>query len=119
MIATQHAALWEGIKNFQIDDPSASIKFSNKLASKNHWSGDYTQRVIEEYKKFIFLSCISPSGAAPSKAVDEAWHLHLTYTYSYWKIFCGQTLGREIHHYPSKGGHSEDERHIDWYQQTL
>lgn len=119
MIAPEHQALWLRIQEFSIDDPSAQVKFSDKLAHHQHWSPEYTARVIEEYRKFLFLSCISPNGASPSQIVDEAWHLHLTYTTNYWKELCRDTLGREIHHHPSKGGAAENKYHFDWYAQTL
>ncbi|MGC4038754.1 MAG: hypothetical protein QM764_22520 [Chitinophagaceae bacterium] len=111
--------LWKRIQDFIIDDPSASVKYSDKLAFNNHWSGDYTIRVIEEYKKFMFLCCVLPRGASPSKPVDEAWHLHLTYTHNYWKEFCSKVLGKEIHHHPSKGGTNENHKHEEWYSETL
>ena len=115
----EHRALWNKIRDFQIDDPFASIQFSDKLAHKNNWSKEFTRRAIEEYKRFIFLCCISPSGASPSEIVDEVWHLHLTYTHQYWKEFCGKVLGKEIHHFPSKGGTTEKEKHQNWYASTL
>lgn len=119
MIKKEQAALWNRITQFSIDDPTATVKFSDKLALHQQWSPAYTARVIEEYKKFVFLCCISPAGASPSQAVDEAWHLHLTYTQNYWKEFCPNVLGRELHHHPSKGGTPEKQRHFDWYAQTL
>ncbi|MET0392244.1 MAG: hypothetical protein ABW019_03845, partial [Chitinophagaceae bacterium] len=119
MINTEQAALWQRIQEFHPDDPADRVKFSDKLALQNNWSPAYTARVIEEYKKFVFLCCISPTGAAPSQIVDEAWHLHLTYTHNYWKVFCPQVLGRELHHHPSKGGPAEQQRHAGWYAQTL
>jgi hypothetical protein len=119
MIKVEHTALWNRLQPFSIDDPAASVKFSDKLAFHNHWSPAYTARVIEEYKKFVFLCCISPSGASPSKAIDEAWHLHLTYTQNYWKKFCPDVLGMELHHHPSKGGLADNQWHFDWYVQTL
>lgn len=119
MIKTEHAVLWNRLRQFSIDDPVASVKFSDKLAFHNHWSPGYTQRVIEEYKKFVFLCCISPTGASPSGAIDEAWHLHLTYTHNYWKEFCPHVLGMELHHHPSRGGAEEKQRHLDWYAATL
>lgn len=119
MLSNPNKDLWCRIKDFSIDDPLASVKYSDKLAFHNGWSKDYTKRVIEEYKKFIFLCCVLPGGASPSKPIDEAWHLHLTYTQNYWKEFCEQTLGKEIHHYPSKGGTEEDQRHRSWYDATL
>jgi uncharacterized protein (TIGR04222 family) len=119
MKLTEHISLWNKIQRFEFDDSRATITFSKKLADQQRWSASYTQRVIEEYRRFIFLCCISPNGASPSKAVDEAWHLHLTYTQSYWNAFCKNTLGKDIHHNPSSGGEQEDHKHTNWYAETL
>jgi hypothetical protein len=115
----EHLSLWNNIQQFVLDEPNTTITFSKKLARQQNWSPAYTERVIEEYRKFIFLCCISPKGASPSKPVDEAWHLHLTYTQSYWNEFCKKTLGKELHHYPSSGGSQEDHKHATWYGDTL
>lgn len=115
----EHQLLWTNIQQFAFDEPNAVVTFSKKLADQQKWSAAYTQRVIEEYRRFIFLCCISPKGASPSKAVDEAWHLHLTYTKNYWEAFCKNTLGKDIHHYPSNGGDKEDHKHTNWYNETL
>jgi len=115
----QHKDLWTRILNFHFDDSKAAIKFSDKLSFENNWTKQFTWRTIEEYRKFIFLCCISPTGASPSEIVDEVWHLHLTYTHNYWKGFCEKTLGKEIHHHPSKGGIFENEKHQRWYADTL
>lgn len=118
MIAA-HQPLWKKINNFQFDEPNVSFPFSKKLAKEQQWSEAFTQKAIEEYRRFILLCCISPNGASPSPIVDEVWHLHLTYTTSYWDAFCKQTLEKDIHHYPSKGGNEETTKHKEWYQQTL
>lgn len=111
--------LWEKIQNFNFDDQNSSYPFSKKLANENHWSFSFTQQAIAEYRKFIFLCCISPTGASPSETVDKVWHLHLTYTKNYWEDFCSKTLQQDIHHHPSKGGPLEKTKHDNWYQQTL
>ncbi|MBO9200755.1 MULTISPECIES: hypothetical protein [Niastella] len=115
----EHRGLWSSIQQFPLDDPQAAITFSHKLAARQNWSPDFTERVIEEYRKFLFLCCISPNGASPSPIVDEAWHLHLTYTRSYWTDLCKNTLNKDIHHHPSRGGDEEDHKHRDWYAETL
>jgi uncharacterized protein (TIGR04222 family) len=119
MNLTAHSGLWSKIQHFPLNDPNATITFAKKLASQQKWSETFTERVIEEYRKFIFLCCISPRGASPSYAVDQAWHLHLTYTKSYWIEFCQNTLEKDIHHAPSSGGEAEDHRHENWYAETL
>lgn len=115
----EHGALWSKIQQFPLDDPNAAIPFSRKLAAKQNWLPEFAERVIEEYRKFLFLCCISPNGASPSQAVDEAWHLHLTYTKSYWTDLCKNTLSINIHHHPSQGGDEEDHKHREWYAETL
>lgn len=115
----QQQELWEKIRQFNFDAPSSAFPFSKKLAKENNWSPLFTRRAIEEYRKFIFLCCISPGGASPSVVVDEVWHLHLTYTDNYWNSFCRQTLQQEIHHHPSKGGATEKLKHTNWYEDTL
>jgi len=119
MNAKERNALWLKIKNFPLDEEGAAVNFSQKLTAQQKWSPAFTKRVIEEYRRFMLLCCISESGASPSKMVDEVWHMHLTYTKSYWVDFCKNTLDKEIHHYPSKGGTDENHKHEEWYKETL
>lgn len=111
--------LWEKIQTFQLDDPASAFPFSKKLAQQNRWTTAFTDRAIEEYKKFIYLCCISPNGASPSVIVDEVWHMHLTYTDNYWNAFCKKILLKDIHHHPSKGGTAEKHKHVNWYSGTI
>jgi len=102
--------LWERITSFPLDETGAQFTFSARLARENGWSTSYTFRVIEEYRRFIFLCCTSPTPVTPSDPVDQAWHLHLTYTKSYWHDLCRDTLKKEIHHNPTKGGTAERQK---------
>lgn len=111
-------ALWNQIELFQLDDPAIAFPFSARLARENGWSKRYALRVIEEYKRFIFLCCLTDSGVTPSDPVDQVWHLHLTFTRSYWVDFCRNTLGQEIHHNPTKGGLKEARKFNDFYSHT-
>jgi hypothetical protein len=112
-------ALWERIQAFSLDAPDATFPFSKKLAKEENWSQAVTHQAIEEYKKFVYLCCISPTGASPCEVVDKVWHLHLTYTVNYWEHFCPEVLQRKLHHHPSKGGNEETDRHHNWYAETL
>lgn len=107
--------LWQKIEGFRLDDPEAGFQFSARLARENGWSLKYSHRVIAEYKKFIFMCCVSESGVTPSDPVDQAWHLHLTFTKSYWQDLCRDTIGKEIHHNPTKGGKQEAEKFNKFY----
>ncbi|WP_343307836.1 hypothetical protein AAHN97_11880 [Chitinophaga niabensis] len=119
MIDYSKDPLWQRINDFSPDDPEALIPFSGKLAREQNWSATFTQRAIHEYKRFVYLCCVSPTGASPSQIVDEVWHLHLEYTQNYWEDFCDKTLGRKLHHHPSKGGPHEKKKYAHWLKDTL
>lgn len=108
--------LWERVKNYPIDDPHSNLKLSDRLAKEMLWSKDYTLRVIEEYKKFMFLAAVGSQPVTPSLEVDEAWHLHMLYTRDY-ADFC-RILGKFINHGPTRGDVEEDAQFVDWYSRT-
>ena len=114
----EHQLLWEKIRNFELDDPASNWTFSDRLAYENAWDFEFTLQTIQEYKKFLFLMCIAPHPLSPSDQVDQVWHLHLLYTQSYWIDLCQHTLGRPIHHGPTKGGKTEKDKFDDWYSRT-
>lgn len=116
---SEETALWQKLQGFSFDDPQSPFRFSDRLARENRWTRQFTLAVIEEYRRFLFLACVADHQVTPSIEVDEAWHLHMIYTRSYWNELCGETLGRKIHHGPTKGGHTEDVRYDLQYKKTL
>lgn len=112
-------ALWQAINAYDIGATDAILPFSRRLARDNGWSPDFASRAIAEYKRFVYLACVSGHTVTPSEEVDAVWHLHLMYTRDYWDRFCGATLNRRIHHSPSFGGQAETETYRDAYQRTL
>lgn len=115
----QDNPLWIRIANYAIDDANAVIPFSKKIAQTEDWTKDFTEAAILEYKRFVYLCCISENGASPSIVVDKVWHMHLLYTTEYWKNFCPSILQRELHHFPNVGGIIDYNKHQDWYLETL
>jgi uncharacterized protein (TIGR04222 family) len=112
-------ALYQRLQHFDLDCPDAKFSFSQRLAREQNWSPLYTQRVLNEYKKFTFLAVVADHPVTPSQQVDQAWHLHLTYTRSYWQEFCPQILGQPLHHEPTNGGQAEQQKFFTHYHQTL
>lgn len=113
-----HYALWDKIRSYSLDDPTSSLKLSTRISVENNWSPSYTQRVIEEYKKFVFLAMVAGHKVTPSDEVDQVWHLHMIYTEEYWENFCKNILPRQLHHGPTKGGSAEDDKYDNWYTKT-
>lgn len=110
--------LWNRIQAYNLDQPAVSLPFSARLAHENEWTLEFSLQAIEEYKKLIYLICVSDDMLTPSQEVDEVWHLHLVYTRAYWDDFCAGTLGRDIHHNPTEGGANEDTQFLHAYQRT-
>jgi hypothetical protein len=117
MTETQ-SALWKRLDEFSIDSGDEVLTFARRLARENGWSVKFAQRVVLEYKRFVFLCCEAGHACTPSDHVDQAWHLHLTYTKSYWEEMCQKILPRPLHHNPTKGGSNEDSKFDDWYAKT-
>ncbi len=115
----EQQTLWSRIEAFEFDAPETRLTFGARLAKENGWSAAYTRAVLLEYKRFLFLTMTAGSPMCPSDAVDQAWHLHLTYTRSYWEDLCGSVLGRPLHHGPTRGGREEDVKHHEMYDRTL
>ena len=105
--------LFDRIESFNF--PASYFK---RLCRENGWTKAQGQGVIEEYRRFLYLATVSAEPVTPPEAVDQAWHLHLIYTKSYWEDLCVEVLGRPLHHGPTAGGHGEDEKFEDWYERT-
>lgn len=111
--------LWRKIKELQISPAGAELSFEQRLARENGWSDAYTQRVMLEYRRFLMLCAIARHPVTPSDQVDQAWHLHLVYTHSYWDDLCRDILGFQLHHGPTAGGEEEGARYQGQYLATL
>ena len=107
------------LEQFQLDSSEAALPFSARLARENNWTSAYAQRAMAEYKRFAFLAVAAGHPVSPPEDVDQVWHLHLTYSENYWKIFCPEVLGKPLHHQPTQGGSSESAKFDDWYARTL
>ena len=93
--------LWRRLEIFEIDrdaergaanGKSVQLTFARRLARENRWTIEFAKRVVEEYKRFVYLACVSRVPVTPSEDVDQAWHLHLAYTRNYWQELCDLSL---------------------------
>ncbi len=110
------SGLYQTICDYSPDDGESAFTFTQRLARDNGWDLKYARRVVEEYKKFMFLAVAAGHPVTPSEQVDQAWHLHLIYTRSYWDDFCSLVLGTPIHHGPTKGGEHEEGKFHELYE---
>lgn len=111
--------LWQALSAYRVGPEDAALTFEARLARENGWSAADAERVYGEYLKFCYLAMTAGHEVTPSDAVDQAWHLHLTYTRDYWERFCPQVLGQVLHHGPTAGGQAEGARYFEQYARTL
>lgn len=116
---TPDDSLWQRIAAHSIGPPGVALTFTQRLARENRWTLDYAEAVTGEYKRFCYLAVTAGHEVTPSDQVDQAWHLHLTYSRDYWEVFCPQVLGKALHHGPTAGGAAEGARYYEQYAQTL
>jgi hypothetical protein len=111
--------VWTALSHYIVGPETAALPFVERLARENGWRRAHAARVFEEYRRFCFLAVTCGHVVTPSDAVDQAWHLHLTYTRDYWERFCPHVLGRPLHHGPTAGGAQEQHRFFLHYADTL
>lgn len=101
----------KALEDFQVCCNGDNDIFWQQLAKENRWSLYFSKNAFTEYKKFIYLAKKYGCRVVPSKIVDNVWHLHMTFTKSYWNDLCQDILEMEFHHVPSPQG--KDAEHID------
>lgn len=111
--------LYARILAFPIDEGTPDLSFEQRLARENAWDIGFARRVVFEYRRFVYLAMTAGHPVTPSDQVDQAWHLHLTYSRSYWERLCGAVLERPLHHGPTRGGPAEAVRFDRQYERTL
>ncbi len=111
--------LYARLLAFPIDEGTPALSFERRLARENGWDTEFARRVVLEYRRFVSLAMTAGHEVTPSDQVDQAWHLHLTYSRSYWERMCGELLGRPLHHGPTRGGAAEAARFDQQYERTL
>lgn len=116
---TLRKQLRKQIESFTIGSEHDRLTFIKRLARENAWSVSFAKKAYAEYLRFIYMVSISDEQLTPSDEVDQVWHLHMTYTQSYWVDLCRHVLGVELHHKPTKGGNAEQSRYKQQYSDTL
>jgi hypothetical protein len=112
-------SLWAALAAMRIEPEGATLTFTRRLARENGWSPTYAAKVVEEYRRFLYLAATDSIPVTPSQQVDQAWHLHLAYTHHYWGELCARIIGRPLHHGPTAGGSAEGRKYRRLYAETL
>ncbi|WP_420595543.1 glycine-rich domain-containing protein [Deinococcus sp.] len=93
-------------------------QFAERLAHEHGWTLAHSLKVLHEYRRFLVLASAAGESVTPSKAVDAAWHEHLTHTRDYW-LRLTLLLPSPLHHDPSGGAAGDAEKYAGQYLRTL
>ena len=66
-------ALWRRLAEVEIGIEGVAFGFTHRLARDNGWAPAFAARVIEEYRRFLFLGQVAGHPVTPSDEVDQAW----------------------------------------------
>jgi hypothetical protein len=110
-------ALWAALSHMRIEIPGGA-RFEEALAARQGWTTGFAERVADEYCGFLYLASTAGFEVTPSRAVDEAWHLHLSLPH-YRETLCGRILGRPLEHRPASGLPDDEARCRLQYEETL
>lgn len=93
--------------------------FAAKVAKKHGWTEEFAFLAIREYKKFVYMGCVSHYDVTPSKVIDIVWHEHQLFTRGY-REFCRDVLKQHFDHSPELIPFDEQtEQFSAQYQKTL
>jgi hypothetical protein len=92
--------LWLRLWGFPLD-PRGEHPFTASLVWEKRWSNKFAARVVDEYRRFLYLAVVCQHRVIPSRSIDQAWLLHLTDARSYWDGLCRGVLGQPVYHQPS------------------
>ncbi len=108
--------LWASIRDAKLPCaivPETSLSQSNFLGfiallqDTHNLTEESARRLEHEYRRFLYLKAVDGGLLAPSKRVDQAWHLHLESYGDAWDRFCREVLpGQQLEH---RTGLSPDE----------
>lgn len=101
-----HPQLMAMIEQYSFDNPDLpkpDFGFLDRLCLETGWQKSFAAGALREYRRFVYLAVTGDRPVTPSREVDAVWHLHLTYTRSYWQRLHA-ILPRELHHEPTPGG---------------
>lgn len=107
--------LWSRIRDYplphrdEMDDMAEPRRrcwsFVHNVRKDGDWTDESANRLVEEYRRFLYLKARSGGQLTPPTVIDKVWHLHLAMGDDFEARFCKQ-IGIKMTH---DAGMSRDE----------
>ena len=89
--------LWLKLAGMNLQGAQAMAPYLQMMQKQMGWSTDMAAKVIEEYRKFLFLAMRAGHQVIPPGAVNDVWMTHMQNAQSFWEQF-GQVLNLSLIH---------------------
>ncbi|MEO0913544.1 MAG: hypothetical protein AAFY59_11225 [Pseudomonadota bacterium] len=97
-------ALWFRLQGYPLGGLADGYLHSRAFAAETGWKPAYTEAVVEEYRKFLYLACVSDGAAMPPPDVDYLWSLHRERSReTYIEALCVGVLDKLVKHPGTSG----------------
>lgn len=106
-------ALWDRLSSYGFPLTGDRGSLRHHLASETRLTSDQADRVVNEYRRFLYLAAASGRMVVPSPLIDRVWHTHIEDTRAYLDDFCQKVIGRVIHHSPGRKRAFDDPGYFD------
>ena len=83
--------LWRRLLRVRFDDPDG-LDLPRIMRRSRRWRRAHTQDVIEEYRRFLYLTQVATGEVAPSLAVDRMWEQHVEAAGAHYARLCRYKL---------------------------
>lgn len=108
--------LWDKIQGYSMPRPTSRTRwfqaevgdFESLLERDMNVSADDAKRLVQEYRKFLYLKALDGGLLTPPPDLDEVWHKHIECPNAAWDEFCRTVVGKPLEH--RKGLSSEQAR---------
>lgn len=88
--------IWNSIASFPLNEPNLIETFPNRLVKTFNWTAGYTERVMMEYRKFLFLCATSKCRIVPSWPVAMVWETHIHFYPLSWKMLSENLIRKKL-----------------------
>lgn len=105
-LSEANRAIWEAIASHEMPEDGVGLSFREQLARAQGIRTTSADRAIEEYRRFLYLCATTDAPAAPPKAVELVWKLHMQHTRDYNDVLCA-AIGTRIDHAPGMDATSD------------
>lgn len=99
--------LWSRIRDYplphreEIDDMAEPERhcrtFIHNVRKDGDWTDESAERLVEEYRRFLYLKARSGGQLTPPKVIDKVWHMHLAMGDDFKARFCTEIGIKMIH----------------------